>query len=203
MAEARFGFVCAPASEGEITLLLGYLFPYLGDEPKRLGFEASEYYVERWTEYPTDLVLRAGDNKLRVEIELYSSNFREHDHDPKKCDLIICWENDWQGQSVPVLELRPVVSERFPNLVLDQEERCKRSRVGSLKEFLDRLRKVLPDDEFEEMSSLIEELGQAKGIELILGKGKRNPTVNVWFANLGVSPLAIEIWGTRVRGFVA
>jgi len=35
-------------------------------------------------------------NSCRAEFEFRSSSFKLHKHDPKQCDLIICWEHEWQ-----------------------------------------------------------------------------------------------------------
>lgn len=51
--------------------------------------------------------------RLRIEFEYRSSNFRVHKHDPAGCDLIVCWEHDWPQSPVGVLELRRMV--RFPS----------------------------------------------------------------------------------------
>jgi hypothetical protein len=48
---------------------------------------------------------------VRIEFEFRASHFQAHNHDPAKCDLIVCWEDDWPGCPVDVLELRKVVRE--------------------------------------------------------------------------------------------
>lgn len=40
-----------------------------------------------------------------AEFEYKSSNFLYHGHDPRICDLIICWENDWEDCPLPVLDI--------------------------------------------------------------------------------------------------
>ncbi len=53
---------------------------------------------------------RAGQYEaLKIEFEYRASNFRLHGHDPNICDLIVCWENDWPGCLVEVLELREAI----------------------------------------------------------------------------------------------
>ena len=47
--------------------------------------------------------------RVRIEFEFASSKFREHGHDPAGCDLIVCWEHDWQECPVEVVELRSVI----------------------------------------------------------------------------------------------
>jgi len=49
--------------------------------------------------------------RVRIEFEYRSSNFREHGHNPTKCDLIVCWEHDWKDCPIEVVELKKVLSE--------------------------------------------------------------------------------------------
>lgn len=49
--------------------------------------------------------------RVRIEFEYRSSNFREHRHNPTKCDLIVCWEHDWKDCPIEVIELKKVLSE--------------------------------------------------------------------------------------------
>ena len=47
--------------------------------------------------------------RVRIEFEYYSSNFKDHNHDPNGSDLIVCWEHDWQECPIEVLELRSAI----------------------------------------------------------------------------------------------
>jgi len=49
--------------------------------------------------------------RVRIEFEYVSSNFRQHGHDPSQCDLIVCWEHDWHECPLEVLELRTVLND--------------------------------------------------------------------------------------------
>jgi len=49
--------------------------------------------------------------RVRIEFEYYSSNFKEHGHDPSKCDMIVCWEHDWAECPLEVVELRSVIDQ--------------------------------------------------------------------------------------------
>jgi hypothetical protein len=53
-----------------------------------------------------DLVLLKGATPIRAEVERSASDFFRHGHDPKACDLIVCWDNDWVDSPLPVLELQ-------------------------------------------------------------------------------------------------
>ena len=47
--------------------------------------------------------------RVRVEFEFRSRNFKDHCHDASKCDLIVCWEHDWPECPLEVIELRTVI----------------------------------------------------------------------------------------------
>jgi hypothetical protein len=49
--------------------------------------------------------------RVRIEFEYRSSNFRQHGHDPTGCDLIVCWEHDWPECPLEVLQLRSVIDD--------------------------------------------------------------------------------------------
>lgn len=52
-----------------------------------------------------DAVLRKNGELWRVEFEFKASNFLDHKHDHRECDLIICWENDYLDNPLPILAL--------------------------------------------------------------------------------------------------
>ena len=49
---------------------------------------------------------------VNIEFEFKSSRFN---HDPDKCDLIICWEHDWPACPIEVIELKSVIKDLQPN----------------------------------------------------------------------------------------
>jgi len=49
--------------------------------------------------------------KVRIEFEYRSSEFRNHGHNPEGCDVIVCWIHDWQECPLEVLELRTAIKE--------------------------------------------------------------------------------------------
>jgi hypothetical protein len=57
--------------------------------------------------FPDCVAFQRG-KRTRIEFEFRSSNFRVHRHDPKGCDLIVCWIDDWSSAppGLRVLELR-------------------------------------------------------------------------------------------------
>ena len=73
------------------------LFTLFGMVSRELGF-----YVESIQQgFPDCEAKYLYDSKknlwarARIEFEFKASSFKEHGHDPCKCDVIICWMNDW------------------------------------------------------------------------------------------------------------
>lgn len=56
-----------------------------------------------------------GWEKIYIEFEYLSSNFKLHKHDPQKCDMIVCWEHDWNDCKLEVIELKDVIK-GLPNI---------------------------------------------------------------------------------------
>lgn len=55
-------------------------------------------------EYP-DAIIKWRGQELKVEFEYQSSNFYTHGHDPRECDLIVCWNDDYTG-ALPVIAIK-------------------------------------------------------------------------------------------------
>lgn len=50
----------------------------------------------------------------RIEFEHKSSDFLNHGHDVNKCDIIVCWIDDWKECPLEVIELKSLIKE-LPN----------------------------------------------------------------------------------------
>lgn len=94
----------APLNELGVVLLFGMVSAELGFIIESVGTEYPDCEGKRRVSARDDLWER-----IRIEFEFKSSNFREHGHDPQLCDLIVCWEHDWPDCPVEVLELREVI----------------------------------------------------------------------------------------------
>ena len=72
-----------------------------------------------------------GEEKLiRIEFEYKSGNFKNHKHDSKQCDWIVCWEHNWPDypRNLKIIELKsfygkglkfwiqPVIKEQYFHL---------------------------------------------------------------------------------------
>ncbi|MEM3422481.1 MAG: winged helix-turn-helix domain-containing protein [Candidatus Bilamarchaeaceae archaeon] len=51
-----------------------------------------------------------GWEEVWIEFEYKSSHFKQHGHDPKECDIIVCWEHDWPDCPLEVIELKKLVN---------------------------------------------------------------------------------------------
>lgn len=91
----------APINEGMVILLFGMI-------SAELGFKI----VHVQAAFPDCEAMQCVDAKtgrwqtVRIEFELRSWNFFEHGHDASACDLVVCWEHDWDECPLPVIELR-------------------------------------------------------------------------------------------------
>lgn len=98
------GLQHAPINEQGVVYLFGMVSYELGFrvEAVQSGFPDCE--AKRCVDTKSNRWQR-----VRLEFEFRSSNFREHRHDPSGCDMIVCWEHDWTDCSLEVLELRSVI----------------------------------------------------------------------------------------------
>ena len=102
------GCLYAPTNEQGVVFLFGAMAADLGYAVETLGV--------RFPDCRAKFHLSGGGwRDLRIELEYKASNFLLHGHDPKGCDLIVCWENDWPECPVPVVELKTEV-ERLAKL---------------------------------------------------------------------------------------
>ncbi len=98
------GLAYEPVNEMGVMLLFGMVCRQLGFviESVQSGFPDCEAKIEiepgRWQHF-------------RIEFEYESRGFKEHGHDPAKCDLIVCWRHNWKNcpPHIQVLELSKLV----------------------------------------------------------------------------------------------
>ena len=84
------GLVYGPINEQGVVLLFGTLYEDLNIKVENIktGFPdctAIQYTGKQW-------------KRIRIEFEFKSSNFRDHNHDPNGCDIIVSppsTTNDW------------------------------------------------------------------------------------------------------------
>lgn len=92
------GLVYSPVNEDGVIFLFG-----------RVVDDLHMYIEEIKAGYP-DCVARRytgkGWERILIEFEYQSSNFKMHGHDPAECDIIVCWDHDWKNCPLEVIELR-------------------------------------------------------------------------------------------------
>ncbi len=80
--------------------------------PGQLGFSVTHLQ----SAFPDCEALRQVEygkwQRIRIEFEYESRNFLLHMHDPKGCDLIVCWSHNWPECPVEVLELKSLVAKQ-------------------------------------------------------------------------------------------
>lgn len=93
-----------PVNEQGVVFLFGMVARELG------------YHVEAvQTGYPDCEAKRLVDagkwQRVRIEFEFESRNFRDHGHPPAGCDVIVCWRHNWPECPAPleVVELSSVI----------------------------------------------------------------------------------------------
>ena len=92
------GLVYSPMNENGVIFIFGKVI------------EDLNMYIEEIKPGFPDCIGRRftgrGWEKVSIEFEYRSSNFGEHKHNPKECDIIVCWEHDWPECPIEVIELR-------------------------------------------------------------------------------------------------
>lgn len=97
------GLVYAPLNENGVVFLFGKVM------------EDLNIYVEEIKPGFPDCIARRFTGKgwlrIRIEFEYKSKNFQIHGHDTNGCDIIVCWEHDWDDcpSNLEVIELKDVI----------------------------------------------------------------------------------------------
>ncbi|MGE0762976.1 MAG: homing endonuclease associated repeat-containing protein [Bdellovibrionales bacterium] len=94
-----------PVNEGGVVFLFGIVARELGYlvEIVQAGFPDCEAKRQigpgKW-------------QRVRIEFEFESRNFRDHGHPPEGCDLIVCWRHNWTDcpPNLEVVELSTLIS---------------------------------------------------------------------------------------------
>ncbi len=93
------GFIYGPTNENGVLCLFGAMAEKLGFKIARIQIGFPDCEAMR--------VMPGGRLKpMKIEFEYESKNFYSHMHDPKGCDLIVCWEHNWEDCPVEVIELK-------------------------------------------------------------------------------------------------
>lgn len=95
-----------PVNESGVVFLFGIVARELG------------YYVEAvQAGYPDceakRQIARGKWQRVKIEFEFESRNFRDHGHPPEGCDVIVCWRHNWPDcpERLEVVELSQVIQQ--------------------------------------------------------------------------------------------
>jgi len=132
------GLVYSPVNESGVVFLFGKVIEDL-----------NMYIEEIKTGFP-DCVGRRfigkGWERVGIEFEYKSSNFKAHGHNSDGCDMIVCWEHDWPDCPIEVIELREIIKS-LPNKPVKRPDTISGSGPGSTEPEItveDRLEKYPP-----------------------------------------------------------
>jgi hypothetical protein len=94
----------APVNELGVVLLFGMVAADLGFQVEALWGRFPDCEAKR-------RVAKGKWQQSRIEFEYESKNFHLHGHDPKGCDVIVCWRHNWKGcpEELEVIELSRLV----------------------------------------------------------------------------------------------
>lgn len=103
------GLLHAPLNEQGVVFLFGMICKELGImvESIRTGYPDCE--AKRCINKNQDKW-----EKVTIEFEFASSNFKGYGHNPKDCNIIVCWEHDWQECPIEVIELKSAIKSLQP-----------------------------------------------------------------------------------------
>jgi hypothetical protein len=107
--------VFAPTNEFGVLFLFGAIADRLGFLVLRVQSEFPDIEALR-------MVGRDRLQRVRVELEQESRNFLKHGHDPNGCDVIVCWEHNWDECPLEVIELKSVIA-KIGNQKLTADQR--------------------------------------------------------------------------------
>jgi len=51
-----------------------------------------------------------------IEFEFKSLDFKNHQHDPNQCDIIVCWEHNWKECPLQVIEMKTAIPKLLENV---------------------------------------------------------------------------------------
>jgi hypothetical protein len=98
-----FELLLSPTNEQGVVFLFGAM-------ARKLGFAITQIQ----TAFPDCEAYREIEpgkwQRVRIEFEYESRNFKEHMHDPEKCHLIVCWKHNWEGCPLEVVELKKEIA---------------------------------------------------------------------------------------------
>lgn len=95
------GLMYAPVNENGVIFLFSKLAEDLGITIEGIQVKFPDAFGKRYE--------RDKGYPVTIEFEYRSSDFERHEHPKDGCDLIVCWEHDWQECPIQVIELKSLI----------------------------------------------------------------------------------------------
>lgn len=181
------GLVYAPVNENGVIFLFG-----------KVADDLNMYIEEIKIGFPDCIARRfigKGWERISIEFEFKSSNFKEHGHDPKLCDIIVCWIHDWADCPIEVIELQSTIKylENYPIKKPSLQKRKSESKLNDLDRLFSSVKAISKVNEwyhqiFEEVSKADDSIwakASTKYIGLYLSERS--------FASLKISKMSIRV----------
>lgn len=92
------GLIYGPLNENGVIFLFSKIHDRLGIKIETIQATYPDAKGRRET--------TKGWESISIEFEFKSSQFKIHKHNPKQCDIIVCWEHDWEDCPIEVIELK-------------------------------------------------------------------------------------------------
>lgn len=96
----------APVNEQGVVFLFGKISDDLGIKIEAIRTAYPDCEGKRLVDRNRNLW-----KKVYIEFEFNSRNFLTHGHNPKKCDIIVCWNDDWANCPIEVIELKKIIKQ--------------------------------------------------------------------------------------------
>jgi len=104
---SEIGLLYEPQNEMEVIVLFAMYH-------RELGFP---YILRVGTEFPDAIVLDENGEVKRIEFELFSKTFQQHNHPINECDYIICWEDNWKDPPEEAASKIIVLKEKLRDII--------------------------------------------------------------------------------------
>lgn len=100
------GLQHAPINEQGVVFLFGMVAFELGYVVESIATGFPDCEAKRRTSISKDTWER-----VRIEFEYESRNFLDHGHKAEECDIIVCWNHNWQDCPIEVVELSSAIQD--------------------------------------------------------------------------------------------
>ena len=181
------GLVYAPINEQGVV----YLFGKVSDD--------LHMYVETVrTAFPDCIGRRyagRGWERIGIEFEFKSSNFKQHGHDPEECEMpvvLVCWEDDWEEDWLKlkidqIIELRNVIKDLPDRQVsAPTQESISRTRIKALRDYASDTAFTLFESLDREIKALSEDIFAAVGRTMVSYYSPKWRFMSVFFLQNGL-----------------